>query len=311
LPWAASTGRAIAAAARIALIVRRAHIDGIHCNSDTACLFGGLAARLTGRPYVWHRRDLVALGSLGRLMGRGAARMVAISATVAQAAQADCRRPGQLVTVPNGIDCAHFAPHGQRDRLRESLSIAPDTPVIACIGQLIPWKRQDAFIACAHAVAANHPRTVFLIVGDDLFQEHAAYVKRLHTAAAAGPANIMFCGYRTDIAAVMEAGDIILHLAAREPFGRVVAEAMAGGKPVIAAGGAGPSEIIEHQRSGILVPPDNIPAAAAAVADLLTDTARTAALGAAARHRIQDAFGLDRFAAQLNAVYKALEETTP
>ena len=114
----------------------------------------------------------------------------------------------------------------------------------------------------------------------------------------------VFAGYQEDMAAIYEAVDLVVHPPEREPFGRVVAEAMAMGKPVVAVNAGGPSEIIRSGTDGWLVPPGNAEAMATAVISLARDTARRASLAHAARERILRDFGMKAFGENLEHLYQ-------
>jgi glycosyltransferase involved in cell wall biosynthesis len=91
-----------------------------------------------------------------------------------------------------------------------------------------------------------------------------------------------------------------------EPFGLVVLEAMASGKPVIATKHGGPLEIIEDGRSGDLVPPGDAAALARAIEALIHDPARRARVGALARERVMAHYTAEQYVAGVQAVYREL-----
>ena len=91
-----------------------------------------------------------------------------------------------------------------------------------------------------------------------------------------------FLGQRDDVPALLRAADIVVHSSVYpEPFGRVVVEGMLAGKPVIAANAGGVPEIIINDGTGVLVTPDDSAALAAAIARVIDDPGRAAAIGAA------------------------------
>ena len=101
----------------------------------------------------------------------------------------------------------------------------------------------------------------------------------------------------------MAACDIFVLPAPAEPFGLVLIEAMALGKPVIAAGAGGPLEIVADGESGLLVPPHDPAAMAAAISQLLADPEKIRAMGAAGRRRFETHFTADRMARQMADIY--------
>ena len=223
---------------------------------------------------------------------RRAARIVAISACVADTLAAISRAaPERTTLVYNGVDRERFRPQRSRDDVRAEFGVPADATVIGTVGQLVPWKRQDLFLEAAAHILAHLPQTWFLVVGADLFGEHAAYVAELR-ALAAGLSlgdRAVFTGYREDVAAVMAAMDLMLHPAEEEPLGRAVLEAMSLGVPCVAADACGPAEIIEDGISGILTPPGDAQAMAARAVELLSRPRSVQRMGEAAMRRVETA----------------------
>ncbi len=107
---------------------------------------------------------------------------------------------------------------------------------------------------------------------------------------------------------VLAALDVLVHCpTAPEPFGRAVAEAMAVGRPVVAARAGGVAEIVEHENTGLLVAPGDVPGFAAATLRLLGDPALRARFGRAGRARAEALFGID---AHADAVLRAYRSVT-
>ncbi len=308
LTAAASAWHLVRGAAALRRLVRRDGFRLVHANSNTAFLYAAFTPLPPDVRRVWHSRDLVPLGRPGSWLCRRADRVVANSDAVRQQLLAHTSDPRHIITIHNGIDVARFTPQGERQRRRAELGVDNDAPLIGMVGQFVPWKRQDLFLDMAELLAAQLPTARFVLVGADLFSDHPAYARELSrradSASLAGRVRIL--EPRPDIRPLYEALDILVHPAAREPFGRVVAEAMAMGKPVVAINAAGPAEIIRDGVDGLLVPADSAPALAASVLRLVGNVALRQALGTAARQRICDAFSLDRLAGTVMALYADL-----
>ena len=123
------------------------------------------------------------------------------------------------------------------------------------IAHIVPWKRHDAFIQAAALIRQRRPDAYFVVVGRDLFGEHARHLARLvEQVAQAGLKDCFNWITDTDSPeSILPAFDVLLHPALNEPFGRVICEAMAAQVPVIAAESAGPAAILKQRVSGILV----------------------------------------------------------
>jgi glycosyltransferase involved in cell wall biosynthesis len=136
---------------------------------------------------------------------------------------------------------------------------------------------------------------------------HEGYADRLMRRAVdlGLGGRVHFLGNRDDVPEILAALDVLVHVpSAPEPFGRVVAEAMAVGKPVIAARAGGLPEIVEDEVTGLLVPPGDVAATAAALTRLLRDPALRARLGAAGRRQAEQRFDPGMHAERVMAAYR-------
>ena len=275
----------------LALLCARENVKIIHANSNNAQIYGGRAAALTNALSIWHCRDLVKLGLLGKWLGSHAAGAIAVSEAVREHLFSYVKDTGKVVKIPNGVDLDQFIVPNVVPA-RRSLGFGEDDFVIGMMGQLVPWKKHSVFLQAAEVVAASMPTARFVIVGSDLFGDHPDYVKALKDDASRGrlKGRVTFTGYRQDIVSILAAMNVVVHPAAREPFGRAVVEAMALGKPVVAVDACGPAEIIAHGSTGILVPPNDGMAVAMAVERLARDKALADKIGKAARAQVECSF---------------------
>src|SRR6185437_10517970 len=175
-------------------------------------------------------------------------------------------RPGiDIRLLYNGTPQRTVSPDDAR-AARAELGATEDEVVIGSFGRLQRWKGQDVFIAAGGAT----------------FGFEADYAEGLKTAAAVPEleGRVTFTGFRTDVARLMAACDVVCHTSrVPEPFGLVIVEAMALGRAVIATAGGGPSEIISSPQEGVLIAPDDPRALAATMRELIDDPDRRARLG--------------------------------
>jgi glycosyltransferase involved in cell wall biosynthesis len=142
------------------------------------------------------------------------------------------------------------------------------------------------FIAAMARLHAVRPEARAVIVGAPHETEPQYASELLAQASALGLDDVMtFAGFQTNISEWMQAMDVFVHASDREPFGIVLIEAMALGKPVIAGSEGGPAEIITDGENGLLVPYGNGESLAHAILRYLDDGAFAARVGAAARIR--------------------------
>ncbi len=301
------------AALRLAAAARRAGADVIHTNGMKAHLLGGLAGRLVRVPVIWHLRDFPPEGWAGRTFHEAARRLPEVILAPSEAVAASVRLPGRRRPrlVPDPVDLDRFHPEIPRDRIRRELGIAGEESLIGMIGHLTPWKGHEVFLEIARAVAHRMPRSRFVVVGGSIYETHghAGYLETLRQRAAAlGLSDrVTFLGIRDDIPELLAGLDVLVHAPiAPEPFGRVVAEAMAVARPVVAARCGGIPEVIEDGVTGFLVPSGNVGAFASAVVRLLEDPALCRRLGGAGRRRAEARFGIEAHAASVLEAYRTV-----
>lgn len=306
--------RWLGAIARRARFLRRARIDLVHLNNSPGVGYHDWlpAARLTGRPCIVHAQMYFAQPTRvlwSRLIQRFD-RYIAISRTVADylAEQRGIPRD-RIVTVYHATDHEGLSAKVRRPptEVRTELGLTNGTALVTMVGHLRAWKGQDVVLdALARLEPAVRSRLRVVFAGGP-GPGAAPYIERLQqTVRREGLADcVTFLGERTDVIDLMNAAEIVLHASTiPEPFGIVVIEGMALGKPVVASCLGGPAEIITPG-AGVLFDPKRPEELARALRDLLDDPARRQALGSAARKRVR-AFGLRQNVEGVERVYDQL-----
>jgi glycosyltransferase involved in cell wall biosynthesis len=285
---------------------RRTRPDLIHANTFYAGAAALLAALVTRRKLVVHARDLADFGVLARWYARYADRLIAVSGAVRKDLVSQGVRPDKIEVVPNGLDLAVIRFPGTGPDIPAPRPAAREDFVFAHVGQFAPWKNHDLFIRAAEQVARDLPRAQFVIVGDDLFERNSLYKRTLYYSAryCAAAERIHFWGWRTDMEDVWPAVDCLVHTAEAEAFGRVIIEAMAHGIPVIATDRGGPAEILQADRTGVLVPPRDVEALRRAMLRVARDARFAGALAAAGRRHARSHFAASQTAARMQEIYE-------
>jgi glycosyltransferase involved in cell wall biosynthesis len=301
-------------ALRLAAIARRMGANVVHTNGMKAHLLGGLASRLGRVPGIWHLRDFPPDGWAGRTFRHAAWRLprvvLAVSDAVARAVRANDAAP-RVVTLHDPIDTRRFHPGVRRGRIRQELGFGPEVPVIGLIAHLTPWKGHEFFLDVACAVLNAIGEARFVVVGGAVYETdgHAGYARTLaRRATALGLSDrVRFLGARPDIPEILAALDVLVHgPTAPEPFGRVLGEAMAVGRPVVATRCGGIPEVVDDGVTGFLVEPGDTGAFASAVIRLLEDRALRDRFGEAARGRVEKRFAVDAHVTAVLEAYRAL-----
>jgi glycosyltransferase involved in cell wall biosynthesis len=291
--------------------------DVIHTNGMKAHLLGGLAGHLARVPGIWHLRDFPPAGRTGRLFAGAARRLprlvLAVSEAVARAVRPSDGRAPRVVTLYDPLDARRFHPGLSSARLREELGIGPAAiPLVGLVAHLTPWKGHELFLDIARAVIDTGSPARFLVVGGPIYETngHAGYAEGLYRRARAlGLSDrVAFLGARGDIPEILAALDVLVHCpTAPEPLGRVLAEAMAVGRPIVAARCGGIPEVVDDGVTGLLVKPVDVAGFASAVIRLLSDPAFRERLGSAGRRHAEARFGV---AAHVAAVLDAYRTVT-
>ncbi len=301
-------GKLLRQSAALRRLALQEKIRVLHANSHNAMLVTAPAASRARLPCIWHVRDMVSLPWIGRRLYRAATVIVAVSRAVADDVQRYRSGRDRIRVIPNGIDTARFMPCTGRVAARRSFfpKIGEETILVGMVGNLVPWKRHALFLEVAEQLTGHAAGNfLFVIVGDDRFGDHPSYEQMLRRRADAGVlrGNVCLAGSRDDMPAVMQALDILVHPTEREPFGRVMVEAMAAGKPVVAVKGGGAPEIVLDGVTGTLVAAGDAAGICDAVRTLSSNSGLRQKMGEAGRCRAVSAFDVRRTVAALTDLY--------
>ncbi len=206
--------------------------------------------------------------------------------------------------IPNGYDLDRYAPSPELGlAFRERHGIAAGSRVVATTAKLTRNKGHEVAITALSRLHHGGIPLVYLVCGDGGREEEL----RDHARAVRLPAIFTGLLEPAEVVNALAAADVVVHPSLNEIFPNAVGEAMACARPVVAADAGGTAELLGRDGdTGVLVPPGDPDALAAAVRDLLGDAERGRRLGAAARRRIEAEFPLsrmiDRYEAALQSV---------
>jgi D-inositol-3-phosphate glycosyltransferase len=224
--------------------------------------------------------------------------------------------PDRIAIIPPGVDLRHFRPHtpDERAAARTRLGLPSDAYLLLWVGRVEPLKGLDSLIEALALLVARRPalgeQVRLLLVGGEPEEHPAAWnseqrrLDALRQHHGVAPL-VRFAGAQphADLPATYAAADLFVMPSHYESFGMAALEALACGTPVVAADVGGLRILIEHGRSGALVPPADAAALAAQLDTLLHDTTQRATLrnGSLAR---ATAYGWEKIAARLEALYQ-------
>ena len=263
---------------RLVKLIRRDEISIVHARSRAPAWSAWLAARLTGAHFITTYHGTYSDGfrlkrHYNAVMARGEIVIVASQFIAGLITERHHVPPEKIRIVPRGVDPAVFDPtevsRERTDRLRARWGIPAGVSVVLLPGRLTSWKGQSVLI---DAIARVRSRTLCcILVGSD--QGRKAYSQSLlDQARRLGLADRVFLvGECDDMPAALSLADVVVHASIKpEAFGRVVIEAQAMGRPVIASDLGGPVETVRHGETGWRVRPNDPQALAIIIQDVLS-----------------------------------------
>ena len=289
--------------------------DIVHTHSSKGGILGRLAAKLCGVPHIIHTpHGHVFYGHFGRLASRiflwverifskFTDRLVALThGEKDDYIKLSVCAPEKLLTIHSGVDVQQFLnANGNGLEKRRALGLEPNEAVIGFVGWLLPIKGPDYLLKAMDYIWPEKPETILVMAGKgDLDVDLRAEALRKNVNG-----KVKFIGWRQDIDELMPVFDMLVLPSLNEGMGRVLVEAMAAGKPVVASRVGGIPDLIQNGYNGYLVPPADEKALADAILKLLNDRNHARLMGQRGKQRCQQ-FSLEAMIAKLDDLYAGL-----
>jgi glycosyltransferase involved in cell wall biosynthesis len=206
------------------------------------------------------------------------------------------------------VDCTRFDFTIRPSGLRASFFVDERAPLFGIFGILEKWKGHRVFLEAAQEVLDAVPGSIAFVVGDTPGGDRAyreeldAQCHRLGISK-----RVIFTGFREDVPELMAMLDVVVHASIiPEPFGKVVIEAMAMRKPVVATAAGGPTEIIRPGHDGLLVPPRDPRPMAECIIRLLRDRELAAKIGSAGLETVRARYGVTEYVNAVEGIYDSV-----
>lgn len=299
---------------KINVLVRRHHICLIH--SNTIAVWGGaIVARIHGISHIWHVHEIMERPKwLGRLLYSlicaNSTQVIAISKAVANHI---CKhgQPTNIQVIYNGIDCDVFSPYINGQQFKKQWHVSENTVIFGLVGRISHWKGQELFLDAAAKTIEVYSSIHFVLIGDPIPGEEWRLIKlqtQINNLCLTEKVTLM--PFHEAVPKIMRALDVlVLPSTLPEPFGLVLLEAMACERCVIATSHGGPLEIVVHNKTGLLIPPNNSSALSAAMVSLATDSNLRYLMGRGGRQRVLKLFSLNIFRSKFAQLYSNLTES--
>lgn len=281
-------------------IIKRLKIHLIHTDSTTETFYAGIAAKIIGIPFIWHIRVSDREWFLDRLLSLFSTRLILVAKALSSRFKW-LKGSKKMVTVYNAIDLEEFDNFPVTASVRKEFNIDTNTVLLGCIGRIEERKGQEYLINAMKSI----DNAKLMIIG----KEEEGYFKRIKEIIERHGLSdrIIFTGHRKDIASILREIDILVFSTiSGEGFSRVVLEAMAAGKPVIATDNAGNPEAVVDGITGYIVPAKDPKALAQRINELIRNSEKRINMGLIGRERVKKCFDINENLQKIQELYREI-----
>lgn len=278
-------------------VMKKIKINLVHTDSTTETFYAGIAAKIIGIPLIWHIRVSDSEKIIDRFLSFLSERLILVSKALSLRF-GWIENSGKLVVIYNAVDLEEFNGFQTKSSIREEFNIDMNMMLLVCIGRIEERKGHEYLIHAMKYV----DNAKLIIIG----KEDEGYFKRItEIIERHGLSNrIIFTGHRKDIPSILKGIDILVFpTISGEGFSRVVLEAMAAGKPVIATDDAGNPEAVMDGVTGYIVPVKDTKALADKINELIKDKEKRIKMGSAGRKRIEEFFTIEKNVKKIQDLY--------
>ena len=309
-------GRDLVALFRLLRLFRQRQPEIVHTHTAKAGAIGRVAAKLAGIPIIIHTfHGHVFHGYFSRGMTRiflAIERRLAVASTKVLAVSEMQRRellclrigsPESVVVMPLGLELdGLLRSDRRRGEIRRRLGASPEVPLIGVIARLVTIKDLSTFLEAASALHRSRPDVRFLIVGDGELRsrlEQEAHALGLDQC-------VHFLGWQRDLEPIYADLDLVVLSSLNEGTPVSLIEGMAAGLPVVATEVGGVPDLVEHGKTGLLVPPKDSKALSAAMEALLGDPERRREMGRLGREAVYPKYSDAALIDRMDRLYSSL-----
>ncbi len=280
----------------------------IHSNTSSVFV-GGFVAMALNVPHLWHLREIVVspkvVSNFIRLLYRYfATKVLAVSSSTSKhlsAGASDLLE--KTIVLNNGINLSDYDIH-ESSGLKEKLGLKSTDHLVGMIGRISHWKGQDLFLKVAKACEKKN--AYFLALGSPFTGDEWRLKEFEQQVEALGLQDRFFIEpFNPNISEYLIAFDVfILPSTLPDPFPTTALEAMAHSKAIIANGHGGVLDMIEHEKEGFIVAPNDVDAMVHHLSTFLEDDQLRARLGRNARIKLEKHFTFDTYRENVQRIFK-------
>jgi len=289
---------------RLAQYIGDSKPDIVHCHSRRgADMLGGLAASFADVPAVVSRRvDNTEMRLIAALRYRPFKKVIAISDAIAEVLRDRGVEDERIEVIRSAVDADRFANKPDCTGFRQEFGLPDDALVIAAAGQLIPRKGHRYLLEVVAKLRQSQPSLRLMIFGEGYLGNQL----RAQTETLGIEDVVTFAGFREDLDDFMSCFDLFVHPALAEGLGVATLKAQAAGVAVIGFAAGGLPEAVEHEKTGLLVPPEDVAALQTAIRTLIEDDELRGRYGDAGQKRMQNEFSIATMAARHVELYESI-----
>ena len=299
----------------ICKLVKREKPAIVHTHTYKAGILGCWAAKMAGVPIIIHTpHGHIFFGHFSPLVTNFFMMIEKLTAGIVDRMVAltegerrdyiacSVANPEKMVTIHSGVNMDRFMKvKVNTERKKRSLGLNPEAPVVGAVGWLLPIKGPLYLLRAMGEIWQNHPDIHLVYVGKGDLEED---VKR--EASRTGVSDkVKFLGWRDDIPEIMQVLDIFVLPSLNEGMGRVLVEAMASGKPIVASNVGGIPDLVKDGQNGFLVGPGDVNGLSLAMKKLIEDEELRVKMGAKGRAMAQS-YGVEEMIRKIDDLYTAL-----
>ncbi len=287
---------------RIINAVRRWNIDVLHVNDYWWAPLGIIAGRLTGRPCLVHVRQEIEPPKISQYWLNKGNVLVPVSCSIGNALSTAGVSSEDIHVLWSGVPIENRTLPRPSPEASAVIDQIKGTPVIGTVANLFPRKGLEYLIEAVAGLVKDFPHLVLVIVGkgdEEYERQLKKQVKQLHVTKHA-----LFAGFQEHPECFMAQFDVFVLPSVLEGFGIVLLEAMALGKPVVASQVGGVPEVVDHQKTGILVRPANVEDLRKGLFILCQNPEICQRMGVEAQKRVAERFSLKVMMDRLYGLYE-------
>jgi glycosyltransferase involved in cell wall biosynthesis len=294
------------AIARLRRIIRNERADIVNTHSSIDSWIGAFAAKLGGVKLVRtrHLSKPLSRHPLNFVHRLPDAIITTGEAIRQQLIEQNGLRPDAVVSVPTGVDIEHFSPRPCASEFKAALRLPPDARIIANVAVLRRFKRQDVLVSAA-ALLREPPEVYVLIAGEG--SGRAGIEQLMQTLGLTH--RIRLLGHVGDIRPLLSCSDVVVSSSgSHEGVPQSLAQALAMARPVAATDVGSTGELIVHEQTGLLVPPNEPGALAAAIQRLLREPSFAQQCGERGRAHVLAHYSYERMIERVLTLYESLHD---